>query len=246
MALTNIQSIMVKANQMIIGVSDCSKFANYSKWIGACAQVAEVVKLDSENENIQDLKRCHGLVLTGGEDLHPRYYGMPEYYEFCYKCDVNEKRDEFERKLLDLSQRLELPVLGICRGLQVVNAFFGGTLIPDIPRWGKFNHSKLEDGRDRIHSIQVDPNSWFFRIVQKEHGTVNSNHHQSADRISADLVASAFSTDGVVEALERKEPNGKPFLCLVQWHPERMVDQQGNFVQNIRSSFIAAAQNRIE
>jgi putative glutamine amidotransferase len=235
---------MVKANKLIIGVSDCSKFANYSKWIGACPQVTEVVRLDYENGSIRDLERCHGLVLTGGEDLHPRFYGMPEYYEFCYKTDVNENRDEFEWKLLELCQRKELPLLGICRGLQIGNAFFGGTLIPDIPRWGKFNHSKLEDGRDRHHAIQVDPNSWFFRMVQSDHGTVNSNHHQSADRIGADLVASAFSPDGVVEAMERKEPSGKPFLCLVQWHPERMDDQDGNFVQNIRSSFIAASHDR--
>ena len=135
--------------KLIIGVTDCSKYANYNKWIASYAESVEVIKLSYDSNNIDDLENCHGIVLTGGEDVHPRFYGKPELYEYCYKEDVNEVRDEFEWRVLEYSKKNKLPMLGICRGLQVANVFYGGTLIPDIPSWGKFNHSKCSDGKDR-------------------------------------------------------------------------------------------------
>lgn len=226
--------------KIVIGVTDCSKYANYSNWISGYGEQVEVIKLSYKAKNFDDIKKCQSVLLTGGEDVHPRFYNKPEYYNYCYADDVSEARDEFELKVLQYTEANHIPVLGICRGLQIANVFFGGTLIPDIPTWGKFNHSKLPDDSDRYHKIAVDPSSWLYSIIDRQEGTVNSNHHQSADRIGDGLIVSAFSPDGVVEALERKDPEGKSFLCLVQWHPERMNDQESNFVKNIREAFVEA------
>ncbi len=229
---------------MIIGVTDCSKYANYANWILAHGPEVKVKKLTWQPSNMEEIKDCDGVVLTGGEDVHPRFYNRPDLYEYCYKDDVSEARDEFELKILEYTETNAVPVLGICRGLQIANVFFGGTLIPDIPRWGKFNHSKLPDDTDRYHSIQVDPASWLHKITGKGADQVNSNHHQSADAIGNGLIVSALSPDGIAEALERKNPAGASFLCLVQWHPERMNDQDSNFVKNIREAFIETSGNK--
>lgn len=224
--------------KIVIGVTDCSKYANYANWILAYGPEVEVKKLSWRPSDFEDIKNCDGVLLTGGEDVHPRFYNRPDFYDYCFKDDVSEARDEFELEVLRYTEANKIPVLGICRGLQIANVFFGGTLIPDIPTWGKFNHSKLPDDSDRYHKITVDPSSWLYSVIDRQEGTVNSNHHQSADIIGKGLIVSAFSPDGVVEALERKDPEGKSFLCLVQWHPERMNDQESNFVKNIREAFI--------
>ena len=225
----------------IIGVTDCSKYANYSNWILEHGDTVEVVKLSYKTQNFTDIRQCDGVLLTGGEDVHPRFYNQPELYKYCYADDVSEERDAFEWKILEYTEKNALPVLGICRGLQIANVFFGGTLIPDIPRWGKFNHSKMPDDTDRYHEVAVNPNSWLYGLIKSEKGVINSNHHQSADRIGEGLIVSAFSPDGVVEALDRKDPAGKSFLCLIQWHPERMNDPGSNFVKNIKTAFVEAA-----
>jgi putative glutamine amidotransferase len=115
-------------------------------------------------------------------------------------------------------------------------------LIPDIPSFGKFNHSK-KAGADTYHSIQVDENSWLKKVVGVSEGEINSAHHQSAEIVAPDLVANAISKDGVIEGLEWKKQDDKPYMMLVQWHPERMIDQQNIFTQAIRKSFIEAVKS---
>ena len=119
--------------------------------------------------------------------------------------------------------------------------FSGGTLIPDIVSSGSADHSKYQESNDRYHKIRVKQNSILEKIVSRTNGEVNSAHHQSADKIGHGLIGNAISEDGIVEGLERMEPNGKSFLLLVQWHPERMKDQESEFSKNIRESFLEAA-----
>jgi putative glutamine amidotransferase len=223
----------------VVGITNCGSFANYEKWFLAERDV-EVVHLDENKNNLDDVERCDGIVLSGGEDIHPRYYKREEYIEFC---KFNEQRDEFEWRVLEKSVQHQQPLFGICRGLQVANVFFGGTLLPDIPSFGKFNHSKFSD-LDRYHNIRVDNNSLLARITDEVEGKINSAHHQSADRVGKELVANCFSPDGVIEGIEWKEPEGKPFMMLVQWHPERMTDQTSPFSRNIKLAFLAAARDR--
>ena len=221
---------------IIIGITDCSKFANYEKWITK-EQGTEVIRLSPEKNNIEEIEKCHGIILSGGEDVHPRFYNKNEYVTLCHEID--EQRDEFEWKVLQQTENNKLPLLGICRGLQMANVYFGGTLIPDIPSFGKFNHSKFPE-KDRRHIIQVDPYSDLKKIVGSEAGEVNSAHHQSTDRVGKGLVTNAISPDGIVEGMEREDKEGKPFLLLVQWHPERMTDQENPFSKRIKESFLEA------
>jgi putative glutamine amidotransferase len=153
---------------------------------------------------------------------------------------MDEQRDEFEWKVCEYVFENKVPLLGICRGLQFVNVFLGGTLIGDIPSIGKNNHSKYYEGKDRYHQIEVSPNSYLAKIAGTTAGEINSAHHQSVDAPAETLVINSFSEDGIVEGLEWKTPNDHS-LTLVQWHPERIEDFNNPFNNRIREVFIQAA-----
>jgi putative glutamine amidotransferase len=223
-------------SNVCIGITDCSKWENYAKWIENAGPNFKVLKLSWKLGNLKDLELCNGIILSGGEDVHPKFYGKPEYLEMLDPADIIEKRDEFELEVIDAAMKMKLPVLGICRGLQIANVFFKGTLIPDIPSIGKSGHAK-EEGYDQTHTVLAKSGSALQSIASGK-GTVNSAHHQSADKIGMELKVNATSEDGIVEGLEWKSPEGKPFLLLVQWHPERMKEQDSPFSKNIRQEFL--------
>jgi putative glutamine amidotransferase len=222
--------------KIIIGITDCSKYNNYEQWIQNEPGV-EVIRLSYRDNNFADLQKCQGILLTGGQDVHPRWYNKPDNIELCEQGNIDEKRDEFEWRVLEYSQEHKLPVLGICRGLQIANVFFGGTLIADIPATGKPDHSKI-NGVDRYHNVLVKENSLLFQMAGAKNGEVNSAHHQSAELIGTDLVVNATSEDGIIEGLERQQSQGEPFLVLVQWHPERMSNLESEFSKNIKLRFL--------
>lgn len=239
-----------------IGITDCSKYAIYEKWILAYQLPIKIIKLGYRLNNLSDIVHCQGIVLSGGEDVHPRFYNKPDYLPYCYTDDVDEKRDEFEWKILQYTEQNKVPVLGICRGLQFFNVFLGGTLVPDIPTWQKngylgsnvtaiqqldnkpISHAKLANGQDSYHSIHIAPNSQLHALVGATQGIVNSNHHQCADHLGKGLVISATSEEGIIEALERPNSPEKPYICLVQWHPERLNQPESSLSDGIRRLFL--------
>ena len=220
-----------------IGITDCSKWKNYHDWLAS--DKVKVIKLSPAENNINDIDRCDGIVLSGGEDVHPKYYGHPEWMDKKdeLKLYVNEARDEFEMKVIDKSYKKKIPMLGICRGLQVANVYFKGTLIPDIKTESLKQHSK-DSSDDKIHSLKVETDSCLNGIVLSRSGTVNSAHHQAADKIGEGLKVTARAADGTVEALELKDPKQHPFLLLVQWHPERMEERESVFSKNLKEKFL--------
>ncbi len=222
--------------EIVVGITDCGSYANYEKWMLNVPGVT-TIRLSYKEGNPNDINKCHGVILSGGEDVHPRFYNKKEYIEYC--DDIDERRDEFEWNVLEYTEPNNVPLLGICRGLQMANVFFGGTLIPDLPSFGKYNHSKFPK-QDRYHDIDVDPDSFLSKITGQTSGEINSAHHQSADMIGKGLVVNSFSPEGTVEGIERRNPEGRGFLMLVQWHPERMLPQQNPFAEMIRSGFIEA------
>jgi putative glutamine amidotransferase len=227
--------------KIIVGVTDCSKYPNYEKWMLKEPGV-EVIRLGYRQNNFDDIAKCDGIVLTGGEDVHPLFYKRPDYFNYCDQDNLDEKRDEFEWKVMEYTQHHQIPVLGICRGLQIANVYFGGTLIPDIPSFGKPDHSKIM-GVDRYHPVTVEGPGLLRKIAGTTGGEVNSAHHQAADKIGKGLAVNAVSADGIVEGLERENAGGKSFLLLVQWHPERMSDPESALVKNIKNSFLESCRN---
>jgi len=224
-------------NRIVIGITDGRLYENYADWIAEGPGNVELLRLGYRYDNAGEINRCDGLFMTGGEDVHPKYYHKNEYVGQYGLTDFDEKRDEFEMSLLKSWQSSKMPLLGVCRGLQLVNVFLGGTLIPDLPSFGKFNHSKkLKD--PRYHLIEVDPNSQLCSVVKTSSGEVTSVHHQSIDRIAPGLVTNAITRDGVIEGVEWLNPQGKAPMVLVQWHPEALADKQSPFAKNIREHYL--------
>lgn len=199
----------------------------------------EIIQLSYTEKNTQDFDSCDGFVLTGGIDVHPQFYQNARV-DYPNTTVFSEARDLFEIQVFEFARQQNKPVLAICRGLQLVNIALGGNLIQDLQENGFENHRKGSEG-DREHKIEVKPGTLLAQISGVQHGFVNSAHHQGLDQIADELNVSAFSEDGVVEAIEYKDAN-KPFLLAVQWHPERMQIPATNvaFSQNIRSAFMEA------
>jgi putative glutamine amidotransferase len=219
-----------------IGITDCSKYNNYKNWLLSTEDNVELINLSYKTNNANKVEECDGIVLSGGEDLHPKFYNGHEYLSLLDQNNIDEQRDEFEWKVIENSFRLNRPVLGICRGLQAVNVFLGGTLVYDIPSVLEKNEHGKKDGIDQQHLINVEKDSLLYHLTNAETGEVNSAHHQAALATAKDLRVVATS-GSVTEAMEWKQPQNNSWLLLVQWHPERMIDQKSAFASNIKTAF---------
>jgi putative glutamine amidotransferase len=164
------------------------------------------------------LDRCHGLVLTGGEDVDPARYGEDPHPGLGL---TNPRRDEAELLTLGLALERELPILGICRGCQLVNVHFGGSLYQDLTLQAPspVRHRQVEPWERRTHRVRIEPDSKLAQIVAAEDLVINSFHHQGIKDLGAGLRVVATADDGTVEAIER--PGSSSWLLGVQWHPER-------------------------
>jgi putative glutamine amidotransferase len=165
------------------------------------------------------LDAVDGLILTGGEDLEPSWYGAEPSPQLS---PPDRERDLFELALFAVARQRRLPVLGICRGIQLVNVAMGGTLFQDLPteRPGTVEH-RPERARDaRTHRVRLQPESRVAAALGTTTVTVNSSHHQAIKALAPGLVATGWTDDDLVEAAET--PGDVPWLLAVQWHPEEM------------------------
>jgi putative glutamine amidotransferase len=162
--------------------------------------------------------RLDGLVLSGGPDLAPEAYGATPHVELG---STEPRLDTFEYTVAREALRLELPILGICRGAQTLNVARGGTLhqhLPDIVG-DTIAHRQTVDGRVPTHPVAILPRSRLAAVFGATRLSVNSFHHQAVDRLGADLRACAWAPDGTVEAIEDWR---RPFVLAVQWHAETL------------------------
>ena len=165
-----------------------------------------------------------GLLLSGGSDLDPCYYGEEAVPELG--ATVPE-RDAFEMNLVEHALRSGMPIFGICRGMQVLNVALGGTLYQDLP--SQMDHSVLLGHRQETpkwqptHEVDVDAGSQVAGIMGTGELKVNSYHHQAVKDLASGLVAVAHAPDGVVEAVEWRDLSQR-WLVGVQWHAEAMRD----------------------
>jgi len=196
------------------------KFIKYAEALQHAASVLgyelEVVDLYQAPEKVKDID---GLVFTGGKDVDPGKYGKSEEAELC---EVDPERDESEFSLARKADDAQIPILGICRGLQLLNVHYGGTLTVDLERGGFPSHSKI-NGIDRAHEVHVEPGTTLKRLTRATDAAIASAHHQAIEKLAPGMQISAKSAiDDVVEAIEWADPSGKPYFIAVQWHPERM------------------------
>ena len=221
-----------------IGITNCNEWANYERWIKSSNEDVSVVMLKPGEGEDSFVSHCDGVILSGGEDVQPSLYGKPEYVGEYKLTDFNPERDKFELRVIKEAEEFKVPLLGICRGLQLANVYFKGTLIPDLPSKGKTAHS-AGPKTDSLHGVTLTKDSRIQHIIGLVKGEINSHHHQAADSIGKGLVATAISDDGVIEGLEKAKKHDEEFFLLVQWHPERM-DANNPFSGKLRDAFLKA------
>ena len=186
------------------------------------------------------LTQIDGLLLTGsGPDLAPELYGERQRYKFRV---MSQRRATFELEMAQLARAADVPLLGICGGMQALNVAFGGSLYQDIDsqRPHPLQHRQAPPATQLSHAVKVAPKSLLVRIVKTGTMRVNSSHHQSVKDVAPSLNASAVAPDGIIEAIE--SPSER-FLLGVQWHPEFLFDRH-RLHRRLFEAFLAAARRR--
>ncbi|HUY17364.1 MAG TPA: gamma-glutamyl-gamma-aminobutyrate hydrolase family protein [Acidimicrobiales bacterium] len=204
-------------------------FSDYPKSIALAGGLP--VELTRDADVVEMVEHLDGLVLTGGADVDPANYRQAPDTDLGV---LEPERDEWEMALLAAAHAKDLPVLAICRGLQLVNVVFGGTLRQHVELDEGAGHPQWDvDGHETTHSVNVVEGSTISRLFPDEIG-VNSLHHQVVDAVGEGLVVSAKAPDGVVEGLET--PDGR--IVAVQWHPELLVKPDPTFVWLVREASV--------
>lgn len=187
----------------------------YISTVSNCNGIPVILPVSKPENANQLIDSVDGLILSGGNDVSPYIYGE-DSSQFLRSTDPF--RDEFEISLLKEAIKQGKPVLGICRGMQLINVAFGGTLYQDTSLNANYTiqHFQQSDPHFPIHSINVMENSILHSILGSK-AMVNSIHHQMLKKVSNEFYITATSNDGVIEAIEKKDGS---FVLGVQWHPE--------------------------
>ncbi len=191
---------------------------NYSESIEHAGGIPLILPFTSHRDQmLRYADHVDGLVLIGGVDIDSIRYGQE--LEPTEQKPVPE-RDDFEFTFLEMFLEREKPVLGICRGFQVLNVFFGGTLVQDIPsHLGPVHHMQTPGSVSVAHQVRLEEDSLIHKILKSTLIDVNSFHHQTIGKLGNQLKAVGWSEEGLIEVFEHET---HPYLLTVQWHPERM------------------------
>jgi len=204
---------------------------NYPTAVKAAGGVPSVLPCIADRDLVAEgVKRCEGVLLTGGDDVQPSLYMgdlSPELQKTVHTAAP--ERDLFELMLIDEVFRQRKPLLAICRGHQILNVALGGTLIVDIPSQipNAINHSRTDLKNKVVHEAELKAGSKLAEITGKARLGVNSTHHQAVGKMAKPLRANAVSIDGIIEGMEFAPGAGSmlPWLMSVQFHPERLFPQ---------------------
>jgi len=207
-------------------------------FIAPCAPAAKLVA--------EMVSRVDGIMISGGDDIQPKLY-WPDVPEDLLKTstDHDPQRDLFETILVNEVFRQRKPMLAICRGHQIVNVALGGTLIVELPSQApsEIRHARMDLKDKVVHPIQIEEGTMLGQILGKREIGVNSTHHQAIGKVAPGLKVTARAADGVIEATELCKPI-LPYYLSVQFHPERLIWRQPEFLELFRSFTAACAINR--
>jgi putative glutamine amidotransferase len=212
-------------------------FSDYSQAILHAGGAPIIIPAAQDPKSMEAiLNSVQGLILSGGPDIHPRRYGEEP---LAGLGEVDEALDRMELMAARLAIDKNLPVLGICRGIQVLNVALGGTLFQDIASQvpESLCHTPKLDKAVNTHTIQIEAGSRLHKIIGKREIWVNGKHHQAVKDLAPGITVAARARDGVVEAVEHPR---KRFAIGVQWHPEGTW-RDDPFSQKLFSSFVQAA-----
>ena len=232
------KDVAVTGRPLTIGVTRCSKLDDYLASVGQTGARARVLEVTESPRAV--LSEVDGVLLTGGGDVDPVFYGEERHPS---THDAEPGRDEFEIDLARRAMTGDVPLLAICRGAQVLNVAAGGTLVQDIPSAlaSDLSHAVNEPKNLECHDIAIVAGTKLSAVLGDSADAacscrVNSRHHQSVGRTGKGLVVSARAADGIVEAIEK--PNAR-FCIGVQWHPENFWES-GEF-RPLFDAFVEAA-----
>lgn len=203
----------------------------YSEAIIKAGGIPFVIPINTKKEYVEEvLEKIDGVLITGGDDVDPARYGE----ERTEKCgSISPVRDEFELTVAKLAYRKKIPTLGICRGVQVMNVAFGGTLYEDMP-----GHMQTLPRDEAVHAVAL---TGILNEICGESINVNSFHHQAVKDVSPDMTVCAMSDDGYVEGIYLKDAE---FYVGVQWHPEHMINNHIH-AEKLFKAFIDVCKKRI-
>ncbi|RYL95894.1 gamma-glutamyl-gamma-aminobutyrate hydrolase family protein [Sporolactobacillus sp. THM7-4] len=223
---------LIKKNDFVEGPCTHQDYGRSLLAVGAVPLILPI----APSEIIEDyVSLCDGFILSGGDDVDPRFYGeSPSPHIGVFNTD----RDRSELLLLKKAVSSGKPVLGICRGLQVINVALGGTLIQDLSTEMKktIQHEQKVPRMKTSHSVRVIKNSRLFSLLEGRKSLfVNSLHHQAIGRLASDLRAVSFAPDGVIEAVEHVVNDR---ILGVQWHPESMAAGGDPLMIRLFSEFV--------
>lgn len=189
------------------------------------------------------LRRCDGVLLTGGDDIAATWHRPDAGTAMAARCvGVDPDRDLFEAELLGQWSERPVPMLAICRGLQVLNVALGGTLYIDLPteRPGGIVHNQTDKKDEPVHPVVVERGSLLSRATGRRSLDVNSTHHQAIRDLAPGLRPVALAPDGLVEAVEWADAADRAWMVATQFHPERLAPGRAEF-RRLFGSFVAAA-----
>ena len=216
---------------------------NYTRSVYRAGGLPVILPMPSADPAILDeyLASVDGLLFTGGEDVHPKFYSEA-VRPACEEIDRD--RDVFELGLAARALERGIPTFGICRGLQLLNVACGGSLYQDLserPGTRPEHRTKREERAQLRHGVRILPDTRLREIVGSEEVKVTSTHHQLVNRLGNGLRVAALGDDGIIEAIERPD---HPFFLAVQWHPERMADHHPDQLALFQALVRSAASKR--
>ena len=189
----------------------------------------------------EQVSAVNGLILSGGPDIDPLLYKEEPLKKLG---NVSHARDQYELLVIQTADKLKKPMLGICRGIQIMNTFYGGTLYQDLSYINGCNikHMQTANRFDALwHSINIEPASFLAQILGQKELIVNSYHHQAVKTVAPGFTVTAHAKDNVVEAIERQ---GTHFVLGVQWHPELLAQKYPAMLSLFQTLVTQAACNQ--